>query len=400
VLRKNFGRIIGSTICVVLALPFSSASAINKPAASNSEIEKLKGQLEYVSKQESTEIQKYLSLKSESQKASANLAAVDQKIRDAEARKKAAQDEANVARTEYAAAEKKYNDALQDSKEAKERKKRAIVRLYQKSTDTDAIPSVLSSSPEDRQEVIRKSTLIKKYNDNQLNAIGEADVKADNAAAEKLLFEDARLRAEDAEKVAQAEEDSLVPLRLESAATQKKAKESENAASGIVNSLKSKKSSYNAQIAQLVAESNALAEQIRRKQNTTIIVAPGRMIRPVSAGINSPFGYRTHPIYGDARLHAGIDFGASYGTAIKAAKSGTVIFAGSMSGYGNVIIIDHGGGLSTLYAHQSSFAVGLNVSVVQGQTIGYVGASGQVTGAHLHFEVRSNGTPVDPMGYF
>lgn len=124
------------------------------------------------------------------------------------------------------------------------------------------------------------------------------------------------------------------------------------------------------------------------------------MIKPVSAGINSPFGYRTHPIYGDARLHAGIDFSASYGTAIKSAKAGKVIFAGAMSGYGNVIIVDHGGGLSTLYAHQSSFAVGVNTNVAQGQTIGYVGASGQVTGAHLHFEVRNNGTPVNPMSYF
>lgn len=381
-------------------MPFSGAWASNKPAKSNSEIEKLKGELEYVSKQESAEIKKYLALKSESQKAASNLAAIDKKISDAEARKAAAQLQAQQARAEFAAAEKKYDDAVAASKDAKQRKKTAIVRLYQKSTDSDAIPSVLSSSPEDRQEVIRKTTLMKKYNDNQLGAINEAEEKAKEAAAEKLLFEDARLRAEEAEKLAQAEEDSLVPLRLESAAAQKKAKESEVAASGIVNSLKSKKSSYNAQIAQLVAESNALAEQIRKKQNTTIIVAPGKMIRPVGAGITSPFGYRTHPIYGDARLHAGIDFGASYGTAIKSAKSGTVIFAGSMSGYGNVIIVDHGGGLSTLYAHQSGFAVGLNATVSQGQTVGYVGATGQVTGPHLHFEVRSNGTPVDPMNYF
>ncbi len=380
-------------------MPILGAPASSKPANSNSEITKLKNELEYVSKQEAEEIKKYLVLKSESQKANANLAVIDKKIRDVEASKLAAQQAAEIARAEFAHAEQKYLDAQQESKDAKERKKKAVVRLYKESTDSDEELSILSATPDDRQEVVRKSLLLKKYNSNQLGVVNEAKIKAIKASAEKLLFEDARIRAEEAEKVAKEQEEALVPLRLESAEAQKKAKQSEAAASVIVNSLKSKKSSYNAQIAQLVAESNALAEQIRKNQNTTVVVAPGKMIKPVGAGISSPFGYRTHPIYGDARLHAGIDFDASYGTGIKAAQNGKVIFSGSMSGYGNVVIVDHGGGLSTLYAHQSSIAVGLNATVIQGQIIGYVGATGQVTGPHLHFEVRSNGTPVDPMGY-
>ena len=397
-------KLLGLILCAVLVSPFSVAYGNNapasKPAAADPRIDKLKGDLEYVSKQEAAEISKYLTLKAESQKASANLASIDKKIKDAEARQVAAQEQADLARAEFAAAQEKYDTAVSDSTKAHERKKKAAVRLYQESSDQDAMPSILSAEPEDRQDVVRKTTLLGKYNEVQVDVIKEADKKANEAAAEKLLHEDARIRAEAAEKLAADEEASLAPLRAQYADAQKVAKANEAAEQTIVNSLKSKKSDYNKQIAQITAESNALAAQIRNKQNTTIVVQPGKMRRPVSAPITSPFGMRTHPIYGDARLHAGVDFGASYGTAIGAAKDGKVIYASEMSGYGNVIIIDHGGGISTLYAHQSSFAVGLGQAIKQGQTIGYVGATGQVTGAHLHFEVRSNGTPVDPMGYF
>jgi len=99
------------------------------------------------------------------------------------------------------------------------------------------------------------------------------------------------------------------------------------------------------------------------------------------------------------RMHDGIDIAASSGTPIHAAASGTVIYAGWMEGYGNLVVIDHGNGLSTAYGHQSSIAVGNGQAVAQGQTIGYVGTTGHSTGPHLHFEVRVNGAPVDPLGY-
>jgi murein DD-endopeptidase MepM/ murein hydrolase activator NlpD len=97
-------------------------------------------------------------------------------------------------------------------------------------------------------------------------------------------------------------------------------------------------------------------------------------------------------------MHEGVDIAAGYGTPIAAAASGTVIYAGWMGGYGNLIIIDHGGGIATAYAHQSSFTVG-GGPVSQGQTIGYVGCTGHCYGPHLHFEVRVNGSAVDPLGY-
>jgi murein DD-endopeptidase MepM/ murein hydrolase activator NlpD len=117
------------------------------------------------------------------------------------------------------------------------------------------------------------------------------------------------------------------------------------------------------------------------------------LIWPVDAPITSPFGWRW------GRMHTGVDLGAPYGTPIKAAAAGTVIYAGWLGGYGNLTVIDHGGGLATAYAHQSSIAVAVGQQVAQGEIIGNVGSTGHSTGPHLHFEVRVNGQPVDPLGY-
>jgi murein DD-endopeptidase MepM/ murein hydrolase activator NlpD len=98
-------------------------------------------------------------------------------------------------------------------------------------------------------------------------------------------------------------------------------------------------------------------------------------------------------------MHEGIDIIASTGTPVRAAAPGTVIHAGWLGGYGNLVVIDHGGGLSTAYAHNSSLAVGVGAQVQQGTVISYVGSTGNSSGPHVHFEVRVNGTAVDPMGY-
>ena len=122
-------------------------------------------------------------------------------------------------------------------------------------------------------------------------------------------------------------------------------------------------------------------------------VSAGGWTWPASGTVTSGFGYRW------GRLHAGIDIGASTGTPIHAAKGGVVSYAGVMGGYGNIIVIDHGGGMTTRYAHQSQLGASVGQTVKVGDRIGYVGNTGNSTGPHLHFEVRINDSPQNPVGY-
>jgi murein DD-endopeptidase MepM/ murein hydrolase activator NlpD len=156
------------------------------------------------------------------------------------------------------------------------------------------------------------------------------------------------------------------------------------------------------QIEKLEKDSKALESKIRELQknnkgiNGSISVWP----TPGYQYITSTYGYRTHPITRKKSLHTGVDIGAPYGAKIISAGTGVVIYSGWYGAYGNAVIIDHGNGLSTLYGHMSSRAVATNKEVVPGQTIGYVGSTGWSTGPHLHFEVRKDGVPTNPMVYF
>ena len=125
----------------------------------------------------------------------------------------------------------------------------------------------------------------------------------------------------------------------------------------------------------------------------------GKFMWPVAGWIKSGFGWRIHPIFGTNRFHTGIDIPAPYGTLVKAGDGGEVISAKYSTGYGYYIILYHGGGFATYYAHLSSIRVSVGQFVDRGQVIGLVGSTGWATGPHLHFEVRINGAPQNPMGY-
>jgi murein DD-endopeptidase MepM/ murein hydrolase activator NlpD len=149
----------------------------------------------------------------------------------------------------------------------------------------------------------------------------------------------------------------------------------------------------------LQAQSAELAAKIRSAQSSSVVPAPtgaasaAGYVWPVHGVLTSGFGWRW------GRMHEGIDIAVSNGTPVVAAASGTVILAGWMGGYGNLVVVDHGGGVSTAYGHNTSVAVGVGQHVAQGQLIAYSGNTGHSTGPHVHFEVRINGSAVDPMGY-
>jgi murein DD-endopeptidase MepM/ murein hydrolase activator NlpD len=165
----------------------------------------------------------------------------------------------------------------------------------------------------------------------------------------------------------------------------------------LVSVIESKKE-YLAEEQGLEAASAALTAKIQAAQaaraaggDTT--PSPSGLIWPVSGPVTSPFGMRW------GRMHEGIDIGVPEGTPIHAAAAGIVIYAGWEDGYGNLVVLDNGGNIATAYAHQSQIAVSMGQQVAQGQVIGYSGCTGHCLGPHLHFEVRVNGQPVDPLGY-
>jgi murein DD-endopeptidase MepM/ murein hydrolase activator NlpD len=180
----------------------------------------------------------------------------------------------------------------------------------------------------------------------------------------------------------------------------------------LVERLRSDQSALEAAEAQLAQDSEDLTQLILQRvaeqrakeaaagRGSVVVRGTGLMSLPSDGPITSGFGWRMHPILGYERFHSGTDFGADYGSTIRAANTGTVIYAGWYGGYGNAVIIDHGNGITTLYGHSSELYVAEGQVVQRGQAIAAVGSTGLSTGPHLHFEVRKDGEPVDPMDYF
>lgn len=240
-----------------------------------------------------------------------------------------------------------------------------------------------------------------------------------------LILEIQKQKAAIEAKKAQLEEDKrqLDVLAAEAEKTQKEIAAKKAEQQKVLDAAKSNKAAaaqmeqdLNAQLASvrnLIQQRLAAAEAARQAaqqaaesdngggggSDDNYVQGTGAMSWPCSGPITSPFGYRTHPIFGTTIFHAGIDIGVDYGTPIHAADSGVVVYSGWISGYGNAVIIDHGGGVSTLYGHNQSLAVSEGQSVSKGSVVAYAGSTGNSTGPHCHFEVDVNGSPVNPMGY-
>ena len=224
-------------------------------------------------------------------------------------------------------------------------------------------------------------------------------------AVRNQLEADRRIQTELAEKAEAAKE-----IKLEKVAKQQE----------LIERMKTDKAVYDRQYDEMMAASEQVAVLIKQSKykpppppppasssgsssssdvETFSPSSSGGMIWPISGPITSPFGWRTHPIFGNQRFHSGLDIGGDYGLPIHAAKAGVVSHAGWIGGYGNTVMIDHGGGVVTLYGHNQSLNVSVGQQVSQGEVIAFCGSTGNSTGPHCHFEVRLNGEPVSPYNY-
>lgn len=273
------------------------------------------------------------------------------------------------------------------------------VELYRQGTSA-SIATVLAA--ESTEEALQRSTYI------------EVLSRADRTAIESVEIAQTAVDAQ--RRTLQAEEETLQRVAEQQQAIVAEARALRDERALVLAGSEQKLAELEAQERHLEAESREIAALARRASRAEAsartaaatsggaasgaapMAAPpaatgGGWTWPASGSLTSGYGSRW------GRLHAGIDIGAPTGSAVVAARAGRVIFAGRHGGYGNLVLVDHGGGIVTAYAHLSSFAVGVGASVSAGQLLGGVGCTGSCTGPHLHFEVRVNGTPQNPRNF-
>jgi len=289
-----------------------------------------------------------------------------------------------------------YNRLRRDHQIALQRLETRLVELYE-TADTSELDVLLQSNS--LSDLIEQMDYFHTIGDadkrlaDRLSYLSQRmhDARVETAATKRDVAEQTAILAKKTEEQ-RAARDALV-VRQNALAAARASQRS------LLASVRSQRQQDEEDLTKMQAASAAIAAQIRAHQSSTGSSgssgtghSSSGFIWPVNGPITSGFGWRW------GRMHEGIDIGVPCGTPIHAAASGTVIYSGWEDGYGNFVVIDHGNGLATAYGHQSAIYVS-GGSVSQGQTIGAVGSTGNSTGCHLHFEVRVNGNPVDPLGY-
>ena len=253
----------------------------------------------------------------------------------------------------------------------------------------------------DFSDFANRMEMLKRILQSDMDLINTIKTEREEIASKKAKLEADRAKVLELEKVAQEKQNLINQKKAERQAVLERAMNDRDTAERAYNELMASSASITAMLQQRAAERAAAAAAASQGGGggATWVQGTGQLSAPVNAPITSNFGWRIHPIYGTRRLHAGTDFGVDEGTPVHAADGGVVVEAGWVSGYGYTVIIDHGNGMSTLYAHNSDVAVSPGQTVSKGQVVSYSGNTGGSTGPHLHFEVRINGEPTDPMGY-
>lgn len=267
-----------------------------------------------------------------------------------------------------------------------------------KAGPTAYIDTLLSA--EDIGDLVQRYAYYEAALDTDARLIEEIEVLRD--ATEQKRAEVERRKEEIALAKAELEKDRAAVATIRSARADVLARLEQvlDVKQSLLAQVESRKSHYQSIQEQLEDESNEIEQLLAsRSSGAPAPTGGGQFAWPAAGPVTSPYGYRTHPIFGDRRLHTGIDIGAGYGATVVSAERGSVAYVGVMSGYGNVVVVDHGGGIATTYNHLSAFSVSSGQNVSRGTPVGAVGCSGYCTGPHLHFEVRVNGSPVDPMPY-
>ena len=261
----------------------------------------------------------------------------------------------------------------------------------------------------DFSDFANRLEVLKRIIDSDITLINEIKKERAEIEAHKQKLETDRAKLVELEKAALAKQAEIEQKKAERNVVLQKAQNDRATAMQAIEELNASSAQVSAMLKERQAARVAAAAAVAAAAQTSAgqgqgasdnwVQGTGQLGWPVSGEITSPYGYRVHPIWGTTIYHSGIDIGVDEGTPVHAADGGVVVWSGWMGGYGYAVVIDHGNGLSTLYGHNSELAVDEGQSVAKGQVISYAGSTGNSTGPHVHFEVRVNGDPVDPMGY-
>jgi murein DD-endopeptidase MepM/ murein hydrolase activator NlpD len=306
-----------------------------------------------------------------------NMAALERDIRDLEGQIQQTQDE-------ITALEQEIGVTTENLNQRGEYLNKRLVQIYQQG-DVSYLEVIFQATS--FADFLTRFDLIEKVAEKDISLLHEIQ---DQRAI--LLGQKAELEGKSQKLTAMRDQNQSKHQQMELQSEQKRT---------LLGSIEAEKTAYLKAMDELEASQKELESLIRELQsrNKAAYMDSGTMAWPVPGyyEISSPYGWRKHPIYGDPRLHAGIDIPAKKGTLVAASARGMVIFAASTTGYGNCVILDHGGGVSTQYAHLSQITVNVGALVDKGAKVGEVGSTGWSTGNHLHFGILIDGETVNPV---
>ena len=270
----------------------------------------------------------------------------------------------------------------------------SAAQQYKSARTGSAYEGVLASQPDD---LVKQEKYTKRVSQLRHRLVVQVEVLQADLGQQHRSARAAQAKADVAAGAARGARDQVASLRAQIEPARADAAHQQAAEETGLADIKTRLGADEAELAALQAASDSIAAQLR--EHPTPGHPGGCDARPVPGPVTGGFGPRRDPIRGGSGFHPGVDMNAGYGEPIFACRAGTVVSAGPQGGYGNAVVIDHGGEMATLYAHQSRLNVSSGQQVTAGEVIGYVGSTGYSTGPHLHFEVRIAGNPVDPAPY-
>jgi murein DD-endopeptidase MepM/ murein hydrolase activator NlpD len=363
---------------LVLAL---AASAVVPQSATKAKENQLKQRLESV-KANATGVRKELrEKKQEVWIAAAEIQRLDERSTAAETRLEATRAQLKTDKAKQAELAEKLREAEESFEKQRILVARRVRAMYM-SADTEPL-AVLLASRDFSDFAVRRSLLERIFRQDKAAFERLHDLKQE-VASQKRAQDDAVAR--------------VAALERQRAADQRELDQALAAKKSVLAKLRRERNALEAELNAMEASSDRIMAQLLALRDDGGVRFSGRFVSPARGRVTSGVGYRIHPITGTRRMHNGIDISAPSGTPIVAAAAGTVVTAGWMNGYGNTVVINHGGGVATLYGHCSRLFVSVGQKVQAGQRIAAVGSTGFSTGPHLHFEKRVNGRPVNPRG--